>query len=288
MLSPATSSLFKMGSLDLEKFRHPPHRSLRDKRIELISGRCYFVLEKQNISRADVRSFVLAMVDWFWKQEVVPANPEGDPNFFPSYTRPISKTIWDERFDLSQSIANQPVTKEFLEFIGRKKQLPRHRFYGYVAALALIEIMQGLMGTNPEDLDAFKNFSGPYEEGGTDWTAIELDEETETMIENLLGKAEEFIFKADAFENAARKGSEGAPPKDYSWEPPIVEYLRKNPEVVEGFRKPSGKINRNGLAKHLVSELQAKRGIKLAGNDRTIVNRLIKLLREAGILEMRG
>jgi hypothetical protein len=211
--------------------------------------------------------------------------------------RPVSKTIWDERFDLTTAIANQPVTKQFLKMIGSQEQLPDHRFYGYVAALALLEIMDGLMGTRPEELSAFENFGGPHEEGGPDWTAIELDEESNTMIENILGKAEEFVFKADVFEEAARKGAEGAHPKDDRWEPPVSEYLGKHQDIVERFRKPSGKINRNGLARHLVNELVAKQGDKdkeeggryfKLPSERTIADRLKELLPKAGVLEKRG
>ena len=159
------------------------------------------------------------------------------------------------------------------------------------------------MGTRPEDLEAFEKFSGPHEEGGFDYTAIEIEDERNTMIENMLGKAEEFIFKADVFEDAANKGAEGSPPPDLRWEKPVLEYLRTNKNIVEEFRKPSGKINRNGLAKHLETELVAKQGIeddeeeeeekKKEGerdfklpSERTVANRLKILLLEAGILEM--
>jgi hypothetical protein len=46
-----------------------------------------------------------------------------------------------------------------------------------------------------------------------------MKEERNTMMENLLGKEEEFVFKADAFEEAAKKGAEGSPPIDPRWNP---------------------------------------------------------------------
>ncbi len=272
----------------MEEFQHPPHRSLLDQRVELISSRCYFVLERQDISPKKIRSFVRTMAKWFWSEKVAPKVSDSTQGFSAPYTRPATKTIWDERFDLATSIANQPVTKEFLELIGNKKELSNHRFYGYVAALALLEIMQGLMGTKPQDFNSFKNFGGPHEEGGVDSTILELEEESNTMIENLLGKAEEFVFKSDAFEEAAKRGSKGAPPIDHRWEQPVLEYLLKHKDKVEEFRKPSGKINRNGLAKHLVEELQAKHGFKLPKSDRTIADRLKTILLDARILETRG
>jgi len=288
---------FKTENLEVPTLHHPPPKSLWSQRVESISGRCYFVLEKQDISREDIQPFVRAMAKWFWREKVAPKVFDGSSDFSSPYTRPVSTTIWDERFDLTTSIANQPVTKQFLKMIGSQKELPDHRFYGYVAALALLHLMQGLMGTRPEELDAFENFGGPHEEGGPDWTALELEEASSDMIENMLGKAEEFVFKADAFEEAARKGGEGAHPVNHRWEPPVLEYLRKHQGIVESFRKPSGKINRNGLAKHLVTELEAKQedGDKKGGgryfelpSERTIADRLKKLLREAGILEMKG
>jgi hypothetical protein len=266
--------------------QHPLLKSLWKQRVETISGRCYFVLEKQGFSRKDIRAFVRALAKWFWREKIIPASNDG-PDFSSPYTRPASKTIWDECFELTTSVANQPVTKKFLKHIGSKQELPDHRFYGYVAALALLHLMHGMMGKRPEDLGAFVDFGGPYEEGGPDYTAFEIEDERDTMIENMLGKAEEFIFKADAFEEAARKGAEGAPPTDRRWEPPALDYLRMHQEIVEEFRKPSGKINRNGLAKHLTSKLEAMNEIKLP-SERTVADRLKKLLPEAGILETRG
>jgi hypothetical protein len=266
----------------------PRPTSLWNQRADSISGRCHFVLERQGISQKDIRSFVQAMAKWFWSEKVTPSVSNGSVDFSLPYTRPVSRTIWDERFDLTTSIANQPVTKQFLKMIGSRKELPDHRFYGYVAALTLVEIMEGLMGTRLEELGTFENFGGPHEEGGPDWTAFELAEETNSMIESMLGKAEEFVFKADAFEEAARKGAEGSHPVDDRWEPPVLAYLARHREIVEAeFRKPSGKINRNGLARRIVSELQAKGEVKLPKSDRTIANRLKLLLSKAGILEMR-
>jgi hypothetical protein len=259
---------------------------LLNQRCEQITERCNYVLEQHGISKNETRKFVRAMAKWFWSEKRTPKGSDDGPDFTPPYTRPVSNTIWDERFDLTTSIVSLPVTKEFLEFIGSKSELPKHWLYAYIAALALLDILDGLLGTRPEDLEAFEKFSGPHEEGSPDYTAIDTPDERNTMIENMLGKAEEFIFKADAFEEAANKGAEGSPPTDLRWETPVLEYLQTNKKTVEGFRKPSGKINRNGLAKHLVQELQAKRGIKLPKSDRTIVDRLKKLLPEAGILEM--
>jgi hypothetical protein len=284
---------------------HPLPESLWKQRVELISGRCYFVLEKQDISAKDIRSFVRAMAKWFWKQKAPEVKTDNNPEYSAPYTRPVSKTIFDERFDLSASIANQPVTKLFLETIGGQKQLPDHRFYGYVAALALIEIMTGLMGTRLEELDSFKGFGGSHEEGGPDWTTLELEDETNSMIENMIGKAEEFVFKADEFTGQAGFGQEGRRQPEISWEPMVeqeIQLMMKN-NSINAYRNKSGKnigkIKITGLSDYLHTRIRSY-GFKplldsevlkdkrycprqFPGNSKTIARRLPNILARLNI-----
>jgi hypothetical protein len=203
------------------------------------------------------------MAKWFWSQKLTPKVFNATPDFAAPYTRPVSNTIWDERFNLTTSIANQPVTKQFLEFIGSKQQFPDHRFYGYVAALALLKIMEGLMSTKPEDLKAFENFGGLHEEGGTDWSALELEGETSTMIENMLGKAEEFVFKSDAFTEQAKLGEIGKRQPEKSWEPVVEQEIRRmvKNKSIDAYRKKSrkniGGINIAGFSDYLHTRIRS-------------------------------
>ena len=262
----------------------PPYQALWEQRFKLVSGRCYFVLRQHDKLKTDVRHHVRSLTRWFWSEKSL--GTTGAVSSSP-YMRPVAATIWDERFDATGSVINQPITKLLFERIAREHELSRHWLSGYLAALALLDILHGLMGTRPQDLDALEGFGGPYEQGGPDWTAFELDDERHTMVENILGKAEECLFKADAFEEAARQGSIGSTPLDSRWEPPVLQYLETHIDEIERLRRPSGKINLSKLARLLTSILEARHGIKLP-SERTIVNRLKNLLAEAGILETRG
>jgi hypothetical protein len=292
----ATFFQFKLENLEVSSLHCPPPKPLWNQRVELISGRCYFVLEKQGISRKNIRSFTRAMHKWFCSEKVAPKVSVGGSDYFSPYTRPVSMTIWDERFDLTKSIANQPVTKKFLKMIGSQEQLPDHRFYGYVAALALLEIMDGLMGTRPEELSAFENFGGPHEEGGPDWTAFELEEESNTMIENMLGKAEEFVFKSDALTEQAEFGQKGKRQTE------IIKLMVNN-NSISNYRHKSGKnvgkINITGLSNYIhtrigsygfkplnKSEIEEEERYcprQFPTNSKTIARRLPKILARLNI-----
>jgi hypothetical protein len=231
------------------------------------------------------------MAKWFWSQKLAQKVFNATPDFAAPYTRPVSNTIWDERFNLTTSIVNQPVTKQFLEFIGSKQQLPDHRYYGYVAALALLDIMDGLTGTKPEDLEAFKNFGGPYEEGGPDWTTSDIEEERANMIENILGKAEEFVFKADAFEEAASSGSESKRLPKKTWEARIEVEIKQMGAKINKYKfqtgKKKGQINSTALAGHLHSMVRSdeenKQPESFPTNPKTLARRLPEILARKSI-----
>lgn len=245
----------------MQTFRHPPYKPLWDKRVEAISGRCFFVLEQQGFSLKECQRFVSAMARWFRQTKPTMGDVKDSQDYSSPYTRPVSKTMWDERFDLTTSIANQPVTKQFLKLIGSRRELPDHRFYGYVAALALLQIMRGLLATKPDDLDAFVNFGGPYEEGEPDYTALEIEEEQNTMLENILGKAEEFVVKTDVLTGQAELGFISRRPPDKSWEPRIEEEIKRMGSGINAFRFRSGKkvgmVNVTQLADHLHTKIRS-------------------------------
>jgi hypothetical protein len=172
--------------------------------------------------------------------------------------------------------------------IGSQKQLPDHRFYGYVAALALLEIMHGLMGTRPEELDSFGNFGGPHEEGGPDWTVLELDDERNNMIENMLGKAEEFVFKADVLTEQAELGKISSRPTEKSWEPRVEKEIKRMGVQIENFRfqtgEKKGAFNITRLADYLHIHILTDNCPRLfPKNPKTIRQRLPEILARLNI-----
>jgi len=226
---------------------------LFNQRHKQITNRCHYVLKRCGISKGHIRKSIRAMAQWFWLEKINPEAIKNSPDLSSPYVRPVSKTIWDERFDITTSIVNQPVTKQFLKFIGSKQELSDHRFYGYVAALALLHLMDGMMGVKPEDLDALENFGGPHEEGGADYTAFLIEDERNTMIENMLGKAEEFVFKSDAFTEQAEFGQKGKRQTEISWEPIVEQEIKlmvKNKEI-NTYRNKSG----NNIGKIKITRL---------------------------------
>jgi hypothetical protein len=265
-------------------FSNTSHRSLLDQRIDSITGRCHYVLRNSGVTQAEILKHVRAMARWFQMEGNSVEAFSANRDFSAPYTRPISASMWDERFNLARSIVNQPVTKEHLKHIGTKKELPNHRLYGYIAALSLLQIMRDLMRLNIVDLKAYSGFGGPYEEGGEDYTAFELEEEYNIMIENLLGKAEEFIFKSDVLSEHAGLGQKSARPRDERWESLVEIEIKKLGSRLNNFRFKSGykagRINVSSLSDYLHTMVRTDDGCPsfFPGSPRTVARELPNIL----------
>jgi hypothetical protein len=265
-----------------------PYRTLWEIREARIAARCEYILDQYDISAEEVQRHLQTLASQL-SQKNLDAGAEVvengswfiDPSFL--YTRPMARTLWSECLDLRNSIVNEPVNRTLLEELARGIGIRRYWLVGYLAALTLLKLMDGLAKINPRELISAVDFGGPYEEGGPDWTAFELDGERNNMMENFLGKAEEFLFKADALAEASALGAQSAPPTDRRWEKLALEYLEKNKKKIElEYRKKSGVMNRRGLARKLDFELAAAFGEKRP-SERTVADRLKSLLPQAGI-----
>jgi len=198
------------------------------------------------------------------------------------FTRRMQPNAWSSQFDEQTTPVNQPLDKALFERVREIINIKHHWCAGYLIALALLDLFKVYRSMPVSDIPGMAAYAGTDAPGHEGENFMMQQEEHDILAANMIGKAEEAVFKADAYWEAAQRGGEGQTPPNTRWIPHAVDALRRyGPVFVNQHRTAKGKIIKSSLCEALKTRYRAEEHTQELPSIRTMTKYIEAVVEEA-------